>query len=58
VEQLAEGASGLGRQPAVMTVFGDKIRAQIAAMTGVARVAHLQRYKQFDWAALKRLLAY
>jgi hypothetical protein len=41
-----------------MTVFGDKIRAQIAAMTGVARVAHLQRYKQFDWAALKRLLAY
>jgi hypothetical protein len=40
-----------------MTVVGDKIRAQIAAMTG-ARVAHLQPYKQFDWAALKRLLAY
>jgi hypothetical protein len=41
-----------------MTVVGDKIRAQIVAMTGVARVAHLQPHKQFDWAALKRLLAY
>jgi hypothetical protein len=40
-----------------MTVVGVKIRAQIAAMTGGARVAHLQPYKQFDRAALKRLLA-